>query len=116
MPTECSTDPFWGTRGRRSPASPGRPLECIYDYDDAVWRFSQIAVFDGTTPLGGRAQEVRDGGRQVTIERTDATWILESSADVNRMLISIGDEALYAAYHGNADDAKAAAKRLLKPG
>jgi hypothetical protein len=82
MPTECSTDPFWGTNGQQSPAEPGSTLNCSYDNKNSTFsKFSSIAVFDGTRPLPLRAQETKELGRTVSIEGTDAAWVLDKPSD-----------------------------------
>jgi hypothetical protein len=117
MPTECSTDPFWGTNGHQNSPKPGSTLNCGYDYrrGTAFWPFSSIEVFDGTTPLPTRAQETKSG-QKVSIEGTDAAWILYKPADgVSHILISSADESLFIIYHGNSADGIKHAKLLLRP-
>jgi hypothetical protein len=120
MPTECSTDPFWGTNGEQSRAEPGTTLNCVYSYKNTSGYFpiSSITVFDGTTPLPLRARETKESGQKVPIEGTDAAWTLYKPPpnDISHILISSANESLLILYHGNSDDGIEHAKRLLRLG
>jgi hypothetical protein len=97
---------------------PGQSLGCLYHYENtSLWKFSRFSVYDGTTALEKRAQEVKDGGQKVPIDGTDAAWFLYSAPDdLSRMVISVGDESLFMIFHGSSGDGVAAAKRLLHIG
>ena len=117
MPTECPTDPFWGTNGEQSPAKSGSKLECIYSYTNTsgYWTFSSISVLDGTAPLPSTAQETKEKGQARSIEGTDNVFILRKPPpnDISHLLINSGDESLFILYHGSPDDGIEHAKRLL---
>jgi hypothetical protein len=117
MPTECPTDPFWGTNGRQTPAEPGTTLNCIYSNENTsgYWTFSTITVFDGTTPPPW-AEETK-AGQEVWIDGTDAAWTLYKPPpdDISHLLISSANESLFILYHGSADEGIEHAKLLLHP-
>jgi len=112
MPTECSTDSFWGTLYRRMDSPPGQTLDCLYFTENG--QLGQITVFDGSQPLSENAQEVREKGRNVPFDGTEGAWVLENPRIANRLLLTAGGETLYAVYQGTSDGAIAAARRLLR--
>jgi hypothetical protein len=118
MPTECPTDPFWGTNGEQTPAEPGTTLNCTYSNKNTsgYWTFSTITVFDGTRPLPSRAEETK-AGQEVSIGGTDAAWTLYKPPPdyISHLLISSANESLFILYHGSADEGIEHAKLLLRP-
>jgi hypothetical protein len=107
VPTECPTDPFWGTFVRRFEPRPnsGQIFGCWYSGQRVP--LLEISVYD-------RALAAPPGAHTVQIDGADGAWaVAQPASRLPGTLLVVNDQSFKANFEGTEEEAFDAAERTL---